>query len=66
MSKLNEITLKNKHREFKKEHYYFLVIKVLIEMKLKTKINVIKEKWARSHSGKCNAILLLLRQKIKK
>ena len=44
MSKLIEMTLENKHKAFKKEYYCDLAIKILIKMKLTTKINVIKEK----------------------
>ena len=64
MSKLIEITLKNKHRAFEKEDYHVLAVKVLIEREIKTKIDLFKEKWTRSDGDKHDLILILLNQKI--
>ena len=65
MSNLVEISLVNKDSDFKKQDYYVLDIEILIEMKLKTKINVIKEKWARSNVDKFSLILFVLHHQIK-
>ena len=42
-NKLIEIALSNNDRGFKKEDYYVVAIKLLTEIKLKTRTNSIKE-----------------------
>ena len=65
-NKLIEIALSNNDRGFKKEYYYVVAIKFLIEIKLKTKINSMKEKWTRSDSNKFNMMINLLNENVKK
>ena len=63
MNKLIEIAIENKDRLFKKEDYYVLAVKILIERKLKIKINPFKDKWTRSDSDKYDLMLMLSHQK---
>ena len=65
IKKLTQITISNKDMRFKKEDYYIVAIKFLIETKLKTKINSIKEKWTRSDSKKFNMMINLLNENVK-
>ena len=51
---------------FKKEDHHIVAIKFLIEIKLKTKINSVKEKWTRSDSNKFNMMINLLNENVKK
>ena len=51
---------------FKKEDYCIAAIKFLVEMKVKTKMNSIKEKWTRSDSDKFNMMINLLNENAKK
>ena len=66
IKKLTQITISNKDIRFKKEDYHIVAIKFLIEIKLKTKINSIKEKWTRSDSNKFNMMINLLNENVKK
>ena len=66
IKKLTQITISNKDMGFKKEDYHIAAIKFLIEMKLKTKINSMKEKWTRSDSNKFTILINLLNENVKK
>ena len=56
--------MKNKDRVFKQEYYHILAVMILIERKLKTKIDLVKDKQTRSDSDEYDLMLVLLHRKI--
>ena len=64
MNNLIKIAMENEDREFKKECYFVLAVKVLIERKIKIKINLENDEWARSDSDKFDLMIMSSHQKI--